>query len=353
MVFREIAAFDVVRAQMDWPWVAFAASGDVVAFASSSSSIATRRLDGPHDAVVDGPSFTLPSDLGLGAASGPRTGLTAFSVSAHQDDALVAVAGIANNAQIVVVVDPSGERKRARVDALLGDGHEVRAIAFDRTGRRLWLSAENATETVTALLDVASLDLVGAIRSAAFPRPALHELHLHPVDDAVLLLAACGEEGSFARVVGFAGDVVSAIPTTLDSGGIAAGFVGFSSDGARVHLVEADELRTHGWPTLHELSSVPLADDFISSFSGAVLGSDIFVDGEDAETRDDSVMLFDRAAIHGAVLPPPAPVGMWAGRLGPNAIITVQAKGDPVRARVLVRTMDGPTKAFGVKHLLS
>ncbi len=347
MIFRELAAFEVFHAQLDWPWLAFDAGGEHVAFASTSSTIATRRLDGAK--VVDGPSFALPSDLGLAAE--PRAGLTAFSVSVERG--LVALAGVANGIEVVALVDASGERKRAPIDAVLGKGHDVRAIAFDRTGRRLWLSTENETETVTALVDARSLDLVGVIRSPAFPRPALHELHLHPVDDAVLLLAACGEDGTFARVVGFAGDEVSVIPTALDTGAIAAGFVGFSADGVRVHLVEADELRTHAWPTLHELSSVPLADDFISSFSGAVLGGEIFVDGEDAETRDDAIMLFDRAAIHGAVLPLPAPTGMWAGRLGTNAIVTIQAKREPAGASVLLRIADGPSKAFGAKHLLS
>ena len=340
MLFREIAAFDVVHAELDWPWIAFAASGDRLAYASSAKTIATRRLEG--DRVVEGPSFTLPPDLELASGSpasagaGPRrAGLTKFSLD--RDGALLAVTGIAGDACVVVTLDASGERKRARIDALVGEGHEVQALAFDRTGRRLWISAESATETVITLIDVASLEVIGVVRSAPFPRPALHEIHLHPQDDAILLLAACGEEGSFARVAGFAGDVVSAVPSALDSGGIAAGFVGFSADAARVHLAEADELRTHGWPTLDELSSVPFADDFVSSFSGAVLGNDILVDGEDAETREDAVMLFDVSATRGTLLPEPAPSGMWAGRLGPDAIVTIQAKGDPVRARILRR----------------
>lgn len=335
MRFREIASFDVVHGRRSWPWVSFAARSDLVAFASTETTVSTRRLDGEH--VVPGLSFSVPTDVQLGA----------FSISSHGDRPILAIAGFVGATQVVLVLDSVAERKRAPLDALLGRGHELRAIAFDRTGRRLWLSAESATETVIALVDVESLATVGVSRSAAFPRPALHEIHLHAQDDAVLVLAACGDEGTFARVVGFAGDEVSAVPSELDSGAVAAGFVGFSRDGARVHLVEADELRTHAWPTLHELSSVPLADDFVSSFSGAVLGDEIFVDGEDAETRDDSIMLFDRSAIRGVVLPPPAPTGMWAGRLGNDAIVTIEAKGDPARARVLLRT------ATGARGLLS
>jgi hypothetical protein len=359
MVFREIAAFDVMHAQLSWPWVAFAASGNALAYASSSTTIATRKLDGER--VVEGPSFALPPDLVLESrsassaeATGPRSGLTGFTLSVERggEDAVLAVMGIVGDEHVVATLDESGERKRARVEALLGEGHRVRAIAFDRTGRRLWLSTETDENTVTALLDVASLGVVGVVRSDPFPPPALHELFLHPQDDAVLLLAACGQDGSFARVAGFAGDVVSAVPTALDEGGIPAGFVGFSSDAARVHLAEADELRTHGWPTLDELSSIPFADDFVSSYSGAVLGPDIFVDGEDAETGEDAIMVFDRTAIRGALLRAPAPPGMWAGRLGNDMIVTVEAKGDPVRARVW-RASSALAASTSAKRLLS
>ena len=304
-LFRELASFDVLHGKRAWPWVSF--TKDRVAFASGTH-IHTRGVDGP------GPSFALPSDLEL----------VMFALSSDG----VAIAGT----DVLVVHD-----RRVRLDALLGEGSTLSALSFDRSGKRLWLSAETSTETVVALVDAASLEAIGVVRSAALPRPSLHEIHIHPVDDAALILAACGEEGTFARVVGFAGDEVSAVPCALDEGGIAAGFVGFSADGKRVHVVEADELRTHAWPTLHELSSVPLADDFVSSFSGAVLGNDIFVDGEYADTQEDAVMQFDIAAIHGVVLPGPAPTGMWAGHLGPNAIVTIDAKGDPARARILER----------------
>ena len=124
--------------------------------------------------------------------------------------------------------------------------------------------------------------------------------------------------------------------TALDTGSVPSGFVGFSSDGARVHLVEADELRTHAWPGLQELSSVELADDFVSSYAGAVLGHRILVDGHDSETGDfDSVMVFDRAAIHGAIAKEPVPSGMWVGRLGSEAIVTVAAAGEPARGTVV------------------
>lgn len=276
----ELASFDVVHEELTWPWPAFDPTGKPFAFADASSRIATRVLD--DAGVSSGRSFSLPSD--------------------------------------------------AHVPGLRG-------FAIDPEGARLALCAESDTETALLLVEAASHALVGISRSAAFPRPSTHELYVHPQDDAVLLVAACGEEGTFARVVGWSGKAVEVVPTALDDGGIPAGFAGFSADAARVHLVEADELRTHAWPTLHELSSVQLAGDFVSSFAGAVLGHHVFVDGHHAddggEGGDDAVMRFDRSAIRGIVLPPPVPIGMWAGRLGADVIVTVESKGDPARGRVI------------------
>ena len=331
MDFREIATFDVQHGKLSWPWITFAADARC-AFATSQTTFETRLLQ--EDGTLEvGPGFTLPEDLSL-----PETvdghGIRAFSLSRGAE--LLAVTGAsADGSHVLVTLHASGEQRRARIDALVGDGFRAEAVAFDRSGSRLWLSAESETETALVLVDAVLLVSVGVVRSPAFPRPAIHELHLHPHDDAVLLLAAAGEEGTFARVVGFAGDVVSSVPTELDSGSIAAGFVGFSADGARVHLVEADELRTHAWPILHELSSVELADDFVSSFSGAVFRDHILIDGEDAESREDAVMDFDRSATRSVLLPGPAPRGMWAGRLGSDVIITVESKGDPSLARAL------------------
>ncbi len=319
MSFTEIASFDVVHGHLSWPWISFDPSGKHFAFASSTSAFATRAFDDGR--VTEGPSVALPSDLG-------RNSVQAFAIGSQ--GTLLAATG----AGLVVTCDASGEVARAKIDALAGAGFTGRALAFDRKGTRLWLSAESDKETAILLLDARSLALLGAAKSAAVPPPAMHELMLHPLDDAVLLLAACGEEGTFARIAGFANDEVSAIATALDAGGIPAGFVGFSADGARVHLAEADELRTHAWPGLEELSSVELADDFVSSFAGAVLGESIYIDGQDAESNDDQVMKFDRSAIVGSVLSGDVPNGMWAGRLGTNALVTVESKGDPVRGRV-------------------
>jgi hypothetical protein len=321
MTFTEIATFDAARAHLSWPWISFDASGTRFAFAASNATFATRILGDDARTVTEGPAFTLPGDLAADVqafALGAGGSLLAVTSSGH-----------------VVTCEAAGEIARASVATLAGAGFAGRALAFDRSGARLWLSAESEKETALVLLDARSLALVGVVRSAAFPPPAMHELMLHPHDDAVLLLGACGEEGTFARVAGVSGGEVSAIATTLDAGGIPAGFVGFSADGARVHLVEADELRTHAWPGLEELSSVELADDFVSSFSGVVLGDSILVDGQDAESSEDQIMRFDRSAIVGSVLHDDVPKGMWAGRLGASAIVTVEAKGEPVRGRVV------------------
>ena len=61
------------------------------------------------------------------------------------------------------------------------------AVAFDHTGKHVWFSAESGKETVLSLVSAREHTVVGALRSPPFPPPAMHELHVHPVDDAVLL----------------------------------------------------------------------------------------------------------------------------------------------------------------------
>lgn len=324
MKFVELASFDVTKEGLGWPWLAFDPARMRFAFVTSESRIATRLLG--NDGVEEGPSFPLPSDVTLPSLQG-------YAIDATGTRVAFAAAVAASS--FVVTSDEGGERCRSTMETLAGPGISARAITFDRSGTRLWISGESATETVVALVDATTHSVLGVARSPVLPPPAMHELYVHPQDDAVLLLAACGQDGTFARVVGWSGERVEAVPTSLDEGGIPAGFAGFSADAARVHLVEADELRTHAWPSLHELSSVDLADDFVSSYAGAVLGSHVYIDGADADSQDDEVMRFDRSGIRGMVMNLPVPTGMWAGALGTDVIVTVESKGEPARGRVL------------------
>ena len=235
----------------------------------------------------------------------------------------------------VLVTGASGFVGRHVVRALASRGLLTRALVHERP-----LNADAPVEVIRGDLRVpeslkaACADVECVVHLASIIADDDATCEITNVRGTKNLLAACGEEGTFARVAGCAKDEVSAIATALDSGGIPAGFVGFSADGARVHLAEADELRTHAWPGLEELSSVELADDFVSSFAGAVLGESLYIDGQDAESNDDQVMKFDRSAIVGSVLSGDVPNGMWAGRLGGDALVTVESKGDPARGRV-------------------
>jgi hypothetical protein len=312
MSFVEIASFEVAHGALKWPWVAIDPTHERFAFAKNDKEIVARTVAG------DEKTFALPADL-------PLASLHGFAIDPRGE--LLAVIG----ANVVVTLDTSGEAGRTSIE----EGFTARAITFDRSGARLWISAENGKETALVLLDGKTHALVGTVKSAAFPSEANHELYVHPQDDAVLLLAACGEDGTFARVAGWSDGPPVAIETALDRGGASVGFVGFSSDGARVHLAEPDELQTLAWPNLAKISSANFDDDFVASYSGAVLDSFVFVDGEldlDAGAKD-SVMMFDASARKGSLVTP-APSGMWAGRIGANAIITVEPKGDPARARV-------------------
>lgn len=335
MKFVEIGAFEVVHLRLTWPWVAIDASGTRFAFASAPDRVATRVLvDGRID---DGPSFSL-GDLALPSEApdpashvGVAAGVHGFSLD--RTGALLAVTGVVDRVSVVVTVGLEGELRRTNVEAF-AQGYIAHAVAFDRSGTRLWLSAENGEHTALMLLDARSHELLGLLLSDPFPPPANHELHVHPQDDAVLLLAACGQDGTFARVAGFTDGPPVALGTALDAGAAPAGFVGFSLDGARAHFAEDEALRTHSWPGLIELSSVPFADEFASAYSGIVLRDRILVDGNDVDTEDDDVMSFDRTGVLGMREKPPVPSGMWVGRLGQDLLLTVASKGDPASGKV-------------------
>jgi hypothetical protein len=326
MKFTEIGTFEIAHENLSWPWFVFDATGTRVAYPASQTQISSGTYDGT--AIVRGANFSLPAGLTLADLSG-------FSL--ERDGAhLALVTTTERSSQLVVCsADGGGEPRHVSIESLMGAGFIARAVCYDRKGERMWVSAESATECAIALVDAVTFALVGQVRSPNFPPLAMHEFALHPVDDAVLLLAACGQDGTFARVVGWSGETVEAIATALDEGAVPAGFVGFSADAARVHLAEADELRTHAWPGLQELSSVQLADDFVSSYAGAVFGEHIFIDGRLEDSDEDAVMRFDRSAIRGGLMKLPVPEGMWAGRIGRDAIVTVDPKQTPALARLL------------------
>lgn len=330
-----VSTFDVSHKHLAWPWIAVDPTRQRFAFVTELGHVETRGLS--DGGLKEGPRFVLPAGLELPSTPAPTTGHRGAERGLHglalaPEGLRIAAAGVVDGSSVVVTLGASGESKASRVDALTGSDLTAHALTFDRSGVRLWLSAESPTETALVLLDADTHAVLGVVRSAAFPRPSLHELHTHPQDDAVLLLAACGQEGTFARVAGWSDGPPEGVPTALDAGSVPSGFVGFSRDGARVHLVEADELRTHAWPGLQELSSVPLPDDFISAYAGVVLGDRILVDGHDEETGDfDAVMIFDRSAIRGVMARDPVPSGMWVGRLGVDMILTVAAKGEPAQ----------------------
>jgi hypothetical protein len=337
----ELDTFAAAHGALAWPWIALDPTHTRLAFVASAREIATRTLvaDARLPAVTAGPSFALPEDLALPATDAEQ-GLRAFALS--PEGTSLATIGTGSRSSLVVTLDASGEVKRSTLEELaaLADGDQVaRAVAFDRSGTRLWISAEGASESALLLVDARSHDVLGVLRGPVFPPPAVHELHVHPSDDAVLLLASCGEDGTFARVAGWSGGdprSVALVPTALDGGDTPAGFVGFSADLAHVHLAEAEALRTHAWPGLAELASVPLDAEMVSSYSGVVLGQRILVDGAvEDDGEQETVMAFDRTGLRGSRIRPPFPEGMWVGRFGTDGLVTVEPKGDPATARVV------------------
>lgn len=338
----ELDTFAAARGALAWPWIALDPTSTRLAFVASAREVATRVLlaDARLPTVTAGPSFSLPADLALPSTDAEQ-GLRAFALS--PDGTTLAIVGTAAVASLLVTLDASGhEVKRSPLEELaaLADGDlTARAVAFDRSGTRLWISADGANQSALLLVDARSHDVLGVLSGPVFAPPAVHALHPHPSDDAVLLLASCGEDGTFARVAGWSGGdprSVAPVPTALDGGDTPAGFVGFSADLAHVHLVEGEALRTHSWPGLAELASVPLDPEMVSSYSGVVLGQRILVDGAvEDDGEQETVMAFDRTGLRGSRIRPPYPEGMWVGRFGADGLVTVEAKGDPATARVV------------------
>jgi hypothetical protein len=324
MKYETLATFEVTHTQLSWPWIAMDASRTCLVFPATHQRFATRVLS--ERGMVEGRGFDVPEGVVLSDIRG-------FSIDATHTK--LCLAATIDDKSFIVTTSETGEQLRTPMASLTDADARVCAITWDRTGKYLWVSAERPSETLLLMLDGQTHSVMGIARSAAFPPPAVHELYLHPQDDAVLLLAACGQDGTFARLVGWSGTSFEVIHTALDDGGASAGMVGFSSDGLRVHLAESDALRTHSWPTLHELSSAEFTGDFVSNYTGAVFGHHVYIDGEFDEVCDDAVMVYDRTALRGKMLPGPVMTGMWVGRLGADCLVTVAAKGDPGCATVV------------------
>lgn len=338
MKLLEVGSFEILHRHLAWPWVTIDVSHRHFAFASADDRISSRTfIEGD---LTEGPNFSLPNDLRLPEVGAPHTGHRGAEVGIHGfsidlEAKLLAVTANVEGTSVVVTIDEGGEKKRSNVRDLAGGDFTAHAVAFDRTGNRMWISAESEAETALILVDSRTHAVFGVVRSEPCARPAFHELHVHPQDDAVLLLIACGQDGTFARVAGWSDGPPILITNQLENGSIPAGFIGFSADNARVHLAGDDGLRTHAWPGLEMLSTVDPDESFGNLYAGAVMGDRIFVDGQDHETGEDAVMQFDRTAIRGAVLKPPVPTGMWVGRIGIDAIVTVDAKGEPALGHVV------------------
>ncbi len=323
MKFLEVGSFEVLHKHLAWPWVAVNVSRSHFAFAAAEDRIATRSfIEGD---LAEGTVFQLPNDLRLPPEKRPDTGhrgaeagIHAFSIDVS--GVHLAVTATVDGASVVVTLDAKGEQKRSRVDALIGADFVAHAVAFDRTGARLWISAESGTETALLVVDAYTHAVFASSKAIRFRRrPFTSCTCIRKTTRCCSSPLADKTERSRALR-----DGRMVHPRRFQTPSKKARFQlvswAFHRTARACISLEADELRTHAWPGLEELSSVDLADDFASSYAGVVMGDRIFVDGEDRDTGDgDAVMLFDRAAIRGVVVAPPVPTGMWVGRLGIDA----------------------------------
>lgn len=255
------------------------------------------------------------------------------SIALHPDGRTVVGFGWHRDIPVACVERVGGAPELVDLGPALGDMGPL-AATFTRDGESIWVSAESASGAAIARLRFRDFGLEAKAAFEPAPPPAFHQLMLHPVEDAVLLAMACGQDGTFLRVARMAGGKLELVPTDGDEGIEPCGLAETTDDGSRVCLVAADHVELRRWPGLKHEARFEVDDALEANYNGVRVGGRFVVsateheDGEDerALVLTDSLKLEDDA---------PAPPGMWAGRLGLDRLVTVsRVKDDDRRAFV-------------------
>jgi hypothetical protein len=198
------------------------------------------------------------------------------------------------------------------------------AATFSADGEFLWLSAESGAGAAIVRLRFRDFSLAGKVAFPPPPPPAQHEILLHPVEDAVLLTMACGQDGTFVRVARAVDGRIELVAGEGDDGLEPCGSAETTEDGSRVCLVTGSAVELRHWPTLGPAKSVELGDGLVANYSGVRIGGRFLVS---AAFEQDDGSEDERALVFGDALKleddAPAPPGMWAGRAGRDRIVTV------------------------------
>lgn len=312
--FEKILEFPLQPLELHWPWVAFSPGRDAFAYPTAACAYAVRAersLDDVRRLVLP-EALAVPADeagtfqAGLRAAALHPDGATLVGVG-WQDGPALFVTGVSRSPRVVSLARVLGEMV-------------PRTVAFTKDGAALWVSAEEEDEeAVVARLDFATLRLLGKVAFPAAPAPAQHLLHLHPTEDAAMLLMNCGQDGTFCRVARATGGEVTLLANEGEDGLEPSGLVEMATDGRNICLASSDQVELRRWPDLSLEAAFELDEDVVTNYAGVRVGERILVEteSEDAER----CLVFEKSLRF--LGDAPRPPGMWAGRLGTRHLVTV------------------------------
>jgi hypothetical protein len=313
--------------QLAWPWVAFAPERTAFAIPVGPRAIGIRSAGSPgEERRID-----LPEALAVPTVARSDSGTTSrqpglHAIALHPDGRTVVGFGWHGDIPVACVERVGGAPELVDLGPALGDMGPL-AATFTRDGESIWLSAENAAGAAIARVRFRDFGLESKVAFPAAPPPAAHELMLHPLEDAVLLTMACGQDGTFVRVARMVGGKLELVATKGDGGLEPFGVAETTDDGARVCLVGDDRVELRRWPDLAHEARVDIEDELAANYNGVRIGGRFVVSAtlQDDGDEERALVLSDALKIEDDA---PAPPGMWAGRLGRDRLVTI-ARGKP------------------------
>jgi hypothetical protein len=319
----KLSELAIAPGKLPWPWVAFSPERTAFALPVARTTLALRSATALEPEV----RLELPESLAIPTVAASDSSTTSrqpgvHAIAVHPDGRTVVAFGWQGDLPAACIGRPGIASELVDLGPALGDMGPM-AATFTRDGESIWVSAESSTGAAIVRLRFRDFALEAKAAFAPAPPPAAHELHLHPVEDAVLLMMACGQDGTFVRVARFGGGRLELVASQGDGGLEPCGTAEATEDGTRVCLVSADRVELRRWPDLSLESQFELGDERTANYNGVRMGGRFVVSAtvEDDEGEDDRALLFsDALTLEDDA---PAPRGMWAGRLGRDRLVTI------------------------------
>jgi hypothetical protein len=327
----KLAELTLTAGHLPWPWVAFSPDRSSLALPVSPATLAVvgaTSLD--RETRLD-----LPGVLSIPAAAPGTDGTTSrqpglHAVAVHPDGRTVVGLGWHGDLPAACVLRPGLHPELVDLGPTLGDMGPM-AATFAAGGESLWISAESHAAAAIARLRFRDFAVEGKVTFSPGPPPASHELFLHPVEDAVLLTMACGQDGTFVRVARVVEGRIALAAGEGDAGLEPCGTAEATEDGTHVCIVAGDSVEMRRWPHLALVSKFSPGDELVTNYNGVRIHGRFVISAtfeEDEGGEEERALVFDDALK--LVDDAPAPPGMWAGRLGRDRLVTVgRERSDP------------------------